>query len=95
MNEMEINKEFFEDYQIKRLMKSEHQGVLVFYMRMKVSPFYKDKKYHVVAEDSAVEQLSIEFDLPKNMVRRYLGEIAESALIERFEDKRTATIFFN
>ena len=90
-----LTKNFFEDYQIKRLMKSEHQGVLVFYMRMKVSPFYKDKKYHVVAEDSAVEQLSIEFDLPKNMVRRYLGEIAESALIERFEDKRTATIFFN
>lgn len=92
---MEINKEFFGDYQIKRLMKSEHQGVLVFYMRMKVSPFYKDKKYHVVAEDSAVEQLSIEFDLPKNMVRRYLSEICESALIERFEDKRTATIYFN
>ena len=92
---MEINKEFFEDYQIKRLMKSEDQGVLVFYMRMKVSPFYKDKQYHVVAEDSAVDQLSTEFDLPKNTVRRYLNEICESALMERFEDKRTATIYFN
>lgn len=92
---MEINKEFFEDYQIKRLMKSEHQGVLVFYMRMRVSPFYKDKKYHVLAEDSAVEQLSIEFDLPKNMVRRYLSEICESALIEQFDDKHNATIYFN
>ena len=92
---MEINKDFFEDYQIKRLMKSEHQGVLVFYMRMKVSPFYKDKKYHVVAEDSAVEQLSIEFDLQKSTVNKYLNEIHDSALIEQFEDKRTATIFFN
>ena len=92
---MEINKDFFEDYRIKRLMKSEDQGVLVFYMRMKVSPFYKDGEYHVVAEDSAVDQLSIEFDLPKNTVSRYLGEICESALMERFEDKRTTTIYFN
>ena len=92
---MEINKEFFEEYGIKRLMKSERQGVLVFYMRMKVSPFYKDGKYHVAAEDSAVDQLSIEFDLPKNTVRRYLSEIGTSALIEPFDDKLDATIYFN
>ena len=92
---MEINKEFFEDYQIKRLMKSEHQGVLAFYMRMKVSPFYKDKKYHVVAEDSAAEQLSIEFDLPKSTVNKYLNEIHDSALIEQVDDEHNATIYFN
>ena len=92
---MEINKEFFEDYQIKRLMKSENQGVLVFYMRMKVSPFYKDKQYHVVAEDSATEQLSIEFDLPKDTVNKYLKEIYDAALIEQYDEKITATIYFN
>ena len=95
MNEIEINKNFFWRLSNKKTYEVWTSRCTSILYENEGSPFYKDKKYHVVAEDSAVEQLSIEFDLPKNMVRRYLGEIAESALIERFEDKRTATIFFN
>ena len=81
---MEINKEFFNNYSVKKLVREGNGASVMFYLKMITSPFYSEGIYQVVAEDTAIEQLSIEFETDKSVVAYHLEKLNESTLITEY-----------
>ena len=84
---MEINKEFFEEYGIKKLIEIDKGESFAFYLKMLTSDFFSGGIYHVVAEDTAVEQLAIEFGISEEDVTMILDVIHEAGLIWDYDEE--------
>ena len=84
---MEINKEFFEEYEIKKLIEIDKGKCFAFYLKMLTSDFFNGGRYQVVAENTAVEQLAIEFGISIEEVTKMLDVIDEAGLIWDYDEK--------
>lgn len=84
---MEINKEFFEDYEIKKLIEIDEGKCFAFYLKMLTSDFFNRGVYQVVAEDTAAEQLAIEFGISIEEVTEMLDVIDEAGLIWDYDEE--------
>ena len=96
---MEINKEFFEKYGVKKLIEIDEGECFAFYLKMLTSDFFVDGKYRVVEEDTAVEQLAIEFGISKEEVTKMIDVIGKAGLIWDYSEENYIylypTIYFN
>ena len=84
---MEINKEFFEDYGIKKLIEIDEGKCFAFYLKMLTSDFFGGGIYQVVVEDTAVEQLAIEFGISVEDVTKMLDVISDAGLIWDYDER--------
>ena len=84
---MEINKEFFEEYGIKKLIEIDNGKCFAFYLKMLTSDFFGGGIYQVVVEDTAVEQLAIEFGISVEEVTKMLDVIEEAGLIWDYDER--------
>ena len=84
---MEINKEFFEEYGIKKLIEIDEGKCFAFYLKMLTSDFFYRGNYKVVAENTAVEQLSIEFGINIEEVTKMLDVISDAGLIWDYDEE--------
>lgn len=87
-----ITKEFFNKYEIKKLIKEDEGESLALLLRMMSSKFFAGNKYHVVAEDTAVEQLMIEFNIPKSILLDTLRKIDEAGMFLDYEEPEYRSI---
>ena len=96
---MEINKEFFEKYGVKKLIEIDEGKCFAFYLKMLTSDFFADGKYRVVEENTAVEQLAIEFGISKEEVTKMIDVIGKAGLIWDYSEENYIylypTIYFN
>ena len=96
---MEITKEFFEKYGVKKLIEIDEGGCFAFYLKMLTSDFFADGRYRVVEEDTVVEQLSIEFGISIKEVTKMLDIIGKAGLIWDYSEGNYLylypTIYFN
>src|SRR5699024_6028729 len=99
MNGMEINKDFFEKYGVKKLIEIDEGGCFAFYLKMLTSDFFTDGRYRVVEENTVVEQLSIEFGISIKEVTKMLDIIGKAGLIWDYSEENYLylypTIYFN
>ena len=84
---MEINKDFFEEYGIKKLIEKDNGGIFAFYLKMLTSDFFYRGNYTVVVENTAVEQLAIEFGISEEKVTEMLDVIEEAGLIWDYDER--------
>ena len=84
---MEINKEFFEEYGVKKLIEKDNGGCFAFYLKMLTSDFFYRGNYTVVVEDTAAEQLAIEFGIKVENVIKMLDVIEEAGLIWDYDEE--------
>ena len=84
---MEINKEFFEEYGIKKLIEIDEGKCFAFYLKMLTSDFFDGGIYQVVVEDTAVEQLAIEFGISVEDVTKMLDVISDAGLIWDYDEE--------
>ena len=91
---MKINREFFNNYKIKYLIKNDAGGAFAFYLKIMTSTFYNKGKYHVITTETAEEQLSIEFDLSTKRVSEYLYLIDLSGLLHDFNENERNLLQF-
>ena len=84
---MEINKEFFEIYEIKKLIEIDGGKCFAFYLKMLTSDFFDGGIYQVVTEDTAAEQLAIEFGIKVENVIKMLDIIDEAGLIWDYDEE--------
>ena len=84
---MEINKDFFEEYGIKKLIEIDEGKCFAFYLKMLTSDFFGGGIYQVVVEDTAVEQLAIEFGISEKEVTEMLDVIEEAGLIWDYDER--------
>ena len=84
---MEINKEFFEDYGIKKLIEIDEGKCFAFYLKMLTSDFFGGGIYQVVTENTAVEQLAIEFGISVEDVTKMLDVISDAGLIWDYDEE--------
>lgn len=84
---MEINKEFFEEYGIKKLIEIDEGKCLAFYLKMLTSDFFGGGIYQVVVENTAAEQLAIEFGINVEDVNKMLNVIDEAGLIWDYDEE--------
>ena len=84
---MEINKEFFEEYGIKKLIEIDEGKCFAFYLKMLTSDFFSRGIYQVVTEDTAAEQLAIEFGINVKDVTKMLAVIAKAGLIWDYDEE--------
>src|SRR5699024_991752 len=87
MNGMEINKDFFEEYGIKKLIEIDEGKCFAFYLKMLTSDFFDGGIYQVVTEDTAAEQLAIEFGIKVENVIKMLDIIDEAGLIWDYDEE--------
>lgn len=87
MNGMEINKEFFEEYGIKKLIEIDEGKCFAFYLKMLTSDFFGGGIYQVVVENTAVEQLAIEFGICVEDVTKMLDVISDAGLIWDYDEE--------
>ena len=96
---MEINKGFFEKYGVKKLIEMDEGETFAFYLKMLTSDFFADGRYRVVEEDTAVEQLAIEFGISEKEVTKMLEVIGKAGLIWDYDEENYLyiypTIYFN
>lgn len=96
---MEITKEFFEKYGVKKLIEMDEGETFAFYLKMLTSDFFADGRYRVVEEDTAVEQLAIEFGISEKEVTKMLEVIGKAGLIWDYDEENYLyiypTIYFN
>ena len=96
---MEINKGFFEKYGVKKLIEMDDGGTFAFYLKMITSDFFADGRYRVVEEDTAVEQLAIEFGISTKEVTKMIDVIGKAGLIWDYSEENYIylypTIYFN
>ena len=96
---MEINKGFFEKYGVKKLIEMDEGETFAFYLKMLTSDFFTDGKYRVVEEDTAVEQLAIEFGISIKEVTKMIDVIGKAGLIWDYDEENYLyiypTIYFN
>ena len=96
---MEINKGFFEKYGVKKLIEMDEGETFAFYLKMLTSDFFTDGKYRVVEEDTAVEQLAIEFGISIKEVTKMIDVIGKAGLIWYYDEENYLyiypTIYFN
>ena len=96
---MEINKEFFEEYGVKKLIEKDNGGIFAFYLKMLTSDFFYRGNYKVVEENTAVEQLAIEFGISEKEVTKMLEVIGKAGLIWDYDEENYLyiypTIYFN
>src|SRR5699024_825594 len=99
MDGMEINKGFFEKYGVKKLIEMDEGETFAFYLKMLTSDFFADGKYRVVEENTAVEQLAIEFENSKEEVTKMIDVIGKAGLIWDYSEENYIylypTIYFN
>ena len=84
---MELNKEFFEKYGVKKLIEKDNGGTFAFYLKMLTSDFFYRGNYNVVEENTAVEQLAIEFGISEEDVTMMLDVIHEAGLIWDYDEE--------
>ena len=84
---MEINKEFFEEYGIKKLIEIDEGKCFAFYLKMLTSDFFYRGNYKVVEENTAAEQLAIEFGISIENVNKMLDVIDEAGLIWDYNEE--------
>ena len=84
---MEINKEFFERYEIKKLIEMDGGKCFAFYLKMFTSDFFGGGIYQVVTKDTVAEQLAIEFGIKVENVIKMLDVIDEAGLIWDYDEK--------
>ena len=89
---MEINKEFFEEYGVKKLIEKDNGGIFAFYLKMLTSDFFYRGNYTVVVEDTAVEQLAIEFGMSEEDVTMMLDVIHEAGLIWDYDEEMSIAL---
>ena len=89
---MEINKDFFERYEIKKLIEMDGGKCFAFYLKMLTSDFSSGGIYQVVTEDTAAEQLAIEFGIKVENVIKMLDVIDEAGLIWDYDEKVSLTL---
>ena len=92
---MEIRKDFFNEYSVKKLTYVGSENAVLFYLKMVTSPFFSDGRYHFVLQDRAVEQLAIEFETTESVVDMYLTDLDHVALITEYDKSETHSIKFN
>ena len=96
---MEINKDFFEKYGVKKLIEIDGGKCFAFYLKMLTSDFFTDGRYRVVEENTVVEQLSIEFGISIKEVTKMLDIIGKAGLIWDYSEENYLylypTIYFN
>ena len=96
---MEINKGFFEKYGVKKLIEMDDGQTFAFYLKMITSDFFADGRYRVVEEDTAVEQLAIEFGISTKEVTKMIDVIGKAGLIWDYSEEDYIflypTIYFN
>ena len=96
---MEINKEFFDRYGVKKLIEIDEGKCFAFYLKMLTSDFFADGRYRVVEENTVVEQLAIEFGISIEKVTKMLDIIDEAGLIWDYDEENYLyiypTIYFN
>ena len=96
---MEINKDFFEKYGVKKLIEMDEGETFAFYLKMLTSDFFADGRYRVVEENTVVEQLAIEFGISIEKVTKMLDVIDEAGLIWDYDEENYIylypTIYFN
>lgn len=96
---MEINKDFFEKYGVKKLIEIDEGKCFAFYLKMLTSDFFTDGRYRVVEENTVVEQLSIEFGISIKEVTKMLDIIGKAGLIWDYSEENYLylypTIYFN
>ena len=99
MNGMEIDKDFFEKYGVKKLIEIDEGKCFAFYLKMLTSDFFTDGRYRVVEENTVVEQLSIEFGVSIKEVTKMLDIIGKAGLIWDYSEENYLylypTIYFN
>ena len=83
---MEINKDFFEKYGVKKLIEIDEGKCFAFYLKMLTSDFFGGGIYQVVAENTAVEQLAIEFGISIKEVTKMLDIIGKAGLIWDYDE---------
>lgn len=84
---MEINKEFFDRYGVKKLIEIDEGKCFAFYLKMLTSDFFCGGIYQVVAENTAVEQLAFEFGNSEEEVIKMLDVIEEAGLIWDYDEE--------
>ena len=84
---MEINKEFFERYEVKKLIEMDGGKCFAFYLKMLTSDFFDGGIYQVVSENTAAEQLAIEFGVKVENVIKMLDIIDEAGLIWDYDER--------
>ena len=89
---MEINKDFFEDYGIKKLIEIDEGKCFAFYLKMLTSDFFGGGIYQVVTDDTAAEQLAIEFGVSVEYVIKMLDVIDEAGLIWDYDEDLSLTL---
>ena len=96
---MEINKGFFEKYGVKKLIEMDEGETFSFYLKMLTSDFFADGKYRVVEENTAAEQLAIEFGISIKEVTKMIDVIGKAGLIWDYSEENYIylypTIYFN
>ena len=96
---MEIDKDFFEKYGVKKLIEIDEGKCFAFYLKMLTSDFFTDGRYRVVEENTVVEQLSIEFGVSIKEVTKMLDIIGKAGLIWDYSEENYLylypTIYFN
>ena len=96
---MEINKEFFEKYGVKKLIEIDEGECFAFYLKMLTSDFFDDGSYRVREEKTVVKQLAIEFGISIEKVTEMLDVIYEAGLIWDYDEENYIylypTIYFN
>ena len=89
---MEINKGFFEKYGVKKLIEMDEGETFAFYLKMLTSDFFADGRYRVVEEDTAVEQLAIEFGISEKEVTKMLEVIGKAGLIWDYDEEMSIAL---
>ena len=96
---MEINKDFFEKYGVKKLIEMDDGECFAFYLKMLTSDFFDDGRYRVREEKTIVKQLAIEFGISIEKVTKMLDVIDEAGLIWDYDEENYIylypTIYFN
>ena len=96
---MEINKEFFEKYGVKKLIEIDEGECFAFYLKMLTSDFFYRGNYRVREEKTVVKQLAIEFGISIEKVTEMLDVIDEAGLIWDYDEENYIylypTIYFN